>query len=236
MEIIIGILIPFIGTCLGSLLVYFIHKELNKNIENCIYGLASGVMIAASIWSLLIPAIELTKGILIFPVIIGFTLGIVVFCFYDIYLMKKSDHNIMIAMTIHNIPEGMAVGICFASYLMGLVTLSSCYVLTLGIALQNFPEGTVVSLPLLKKGYSKNKAFLYGVLSAFFELLGAVITLMFTSIVKFIFPYFLSFAAGAMFYVVIHELIPESSDGTQSNTYGFLLGFLIMMILDVYLG
>lgn len=234
MEIVIGILIPFIGTCLGSLLVYFVKNNIKKSVENVILGFASGVMVAASIWSLLLPSIELC-GIRLFPVIIGFCFGILLFCLFD-YFMVKEHSNLMFAVTIHNIPEGMAVGISFASYMVGLSSLSSCMALAIGIAVQNFPEGSIISLPLFRKGYSKNKAFIYGVVSAVFELLGAVITIIFTRVITLLFPVFLSFAAGAMFYVVIHELIPESSDGSNNNTIGFLIGFLIMMLLDVYLG
>ena len=229
MNIVIGLLIPFIGTSLGSLLVYFIKDDLNKSIENIIWGFASGVMVAASIWSLLIPAMEISM----FASVIGFSLGILIFCLIDMFI--KNDNNLMLAVTIHNIPEGMAVGISFASYLMGLSSLSTCLALSTGIGIQNFPEGSIVSLPLFRKGFSKNKAFIYGVISAVFELLGAIITLLFTSIVSIIFPYFLALAAGAMFYVVIHELIPESSNG-NSNVIGFLFGFIIMLLLDVYLG
>ena len=142
----------------------------------------------------------------------------------------------MVAVTLHNIPEGMAVGVAFASYMAGGLNLAACYALAIGIAIQNFPEGSVISFPLLKKGYSKNKAFLYGFISAVFELLGTLITLVFTNFVVSIMPYMLSIAAGAMMYVIVVELLPESTDKSRLNVIGFLIGFIIMMILDVLLG
>lgn len=242
METVIGILIPFIGTVFGSMMVYFLKKELNKKIEIIILGFAAGVMVAASIWSLLIPSLEISRGIVWFPSFIGLSLGIVIFLVID-YFLKKSKmqkgekiDNLMLAITIHNIPEGMAVGIAFASYMAGTVSLASSMALALGIGIQNFPEGAIVSLPLYKKGFSKRKAFWYGTISALFELLGALITLIFTSMVSVILPYLLALAAGAMFYVVVIELIPESTDDSNINVIGFLLGFLVMMILDVTLG
>lgn len=242
MEIIIGILIPFFGTVLGSTMVYFMKKNISKKIERMILGIAAGVMVAASIWSLLIPSMEMSNHLVWLPASIGMTLGIFIFYFIDLILKKKKIDssgkidNIMLAITLHNIPEGMAVGIAFASYLAGGLSLTACYALAIGIAIQNFPEGTIVSLPLYKKGYSKNKSFLYGFISALFELLGAIITLVFTNIVSIIMPYLLALAAGAMFYVTIVELIPESDSENKTNVIGFLIGFLIMMILDVTLG
>ncbi len=242
METFIGILIPFIGTVLGSTMVYFLKKNLSKKIERIILGIAAGVMVAASIWSLLIPSMDMAKGVVWLPATIGMILGVFIFYFIDLILKKKKVEasekidNIMLAITLHNIPEGMAVGIAFASYLAGGLSLAACYALAIGIAIQNFPEGTIVSLPLYKKGYSKNKAFLYGFVSALFELLGAIITLVFTNIVSIILPYLLALAAGAMFYVTVVELIPESDSENKTNVIGFLIGFLIMMILDVTLG
>lgn len=242
MRIVIGILIPFVGTVLGSAMVYFLKNNLNKKIENVILGFAAGVMVAASIWSLIIPSLEMSKGICWVPVFWGMSLGIFLFYLIDILLKKKGIvqsekvDNLMLAITLHNIPEGMAVGIAFASYMAGSLPLAAAYALSMGIAIQNFPEGAIVSFPLYKKGYCKNKAFFYGVISAVFELIGAVITLLFTSIVNAILPYLLALAAGAMFYVVIVELIPESSSEGKGNVLGFLLGFLLMMILDVTLG
>ena len=234
MKVIIGILIPFIGTIIGSLLVFFMKKEINKKLEVIIYGFAAGVMMAALIWSLIIPAIESSS---IIPVIIGLVLGVGTFYLMDLYLNKKKKiNNLMVAVTLHNIPEGMAVGVAFASYLVGGLSLTSAYALSIGIAIQNFPEGSVVSFPLLKQRFSKRKAFMYGFISAVFELIGTLVTLLFTNIVIVILPYMLSIAAGAMMYVIVVELIPESNDKSKLNVVGFLIGFIIMMVLDVMLG
>lgn len=238
MSIFIGIMIPFIGTILGAMLVYIMKKELNRKIEIIIYGFAAGVMMAALIWSLLIPALEQSN---IIPVIVGLTMGVGIFYLMDYVMERKKIQNnqmsnLMVAVTLHNIPEGMAVGVAFASYLAGGIGLATCYALAIGIAIQNFPEGSVVSFPLLKKGFSKNRAFLYGVISAVFELLGTIVTLMFTNFVVAIMPYMLAIAAGAMLYVIVVELIPESCDKSKLNVIGFLIGFIIMMILDVLLG
>lgn len=241
MEVIIGILIPFLGTVLGSLMVYFMKDKLNKKIEIIILGFAAGVMIAASVWSLLIPSLESSGRIPWLKTSIGFSLGIIIFYLIDVFLKKKKNkgekiNNLMLAITLHNIPEGMAVGVAFASYLAGGSALATCYALAIGIAVQNFPEGSIVSFPLLKKGFTKNRAFKYGFVSAVFELLGAVVTVLFTNVVTLLLPYLLALAAGAMFYVVIIELIPESDDDNKLNVIGFLVGFLIMMILDIALG
>ena len=235
MNVILGILIPFIGTLIGSLFVYVMKKELNKKIEIIIYGFAAGVMMSALIWSLLMPAME--QSVSIVPIVIGLVIGVLLFFVIDKIMegrIKKID-NLMLAVTLHNIPEGMAVGVAFASYLVGGLSLSACYALAIGIAIQNFPEGTVVSFPLLKKGYSKNKAFLYGFISGLFELLGTLITLVFTSFIVSIMPVMLSIAAGAMMYVIVIELIPESDSKSKLNVIGFLIGFIIMMLLDVML-
>ena len=235
MNVILGVLIPFIGTIIGALLVFFMKKEINKKVEIIIYGFAAGVMMAALIWSLIIPAIESAS---IVPVIIGLILGVGIFYLIDLFVNKKNEklNNLMVAVTLHNIPEGMAVGVAFASYLAGGLSLAAAYALAIGIAIQNFPEGSVVSFPLLKKGFGKRKAFMYGFISAVFELLGTLITLLFTNIVIVILPYMLSIAAGAMMYVIVVELIPESDDRSKLNIVGFLVGFIIMMLLDVVLG
>lgn len=245
MEVTIGLLIPFIGTVLGSFMVYFLKENLNRQLEIIILGFAAGVMMAASIWSLIIPAIEMVEKISWLPAVIGLSIGIITFYFIDIFLSKYKKHRnkdktkkLMLAVTLHNIPEGMAVGIAFAGYLAKSpgITLASCFALSIGVAVQNFPEGSIISLPMKKEGYSKNKSFFYGVISAVFELLGGIITLFFANAVSIILPYFLTFAAGAMIYVIIVELIPESNDKTNLNTIGFLIGFIIMMILDITLG
>jgi len=235
MNTTIGILIPFIGTVLGASLVFFSKNKINKQFENFIFGLSAGVMLAASIWSLLIPSIETSKTIL--PAVFGLTSSFIFFFLIDLFQNKKKHHSnkMMFAITLHNIPEGMAVGVAFASFLArtNSITLASCYALSIGIAIQNFPEGFIVAVPLKQKGYSKIKSFIYGVVSAIFELLGALITLLFTNIITVALPFLLAFAAGAMIYVIIVELIPESDSKTHTNTIGFLIGFLIMMLLDI---
>ena len=238
MSVLFGILIPFFGTILGASLVYVMKKQLNKKIEVIIYGFAAGVMMAASVWSLIIPAFNQSN---IFTVIVGLVIGVVIFYLIDFIIKRNNDldtkwNNLMVAVTLHNIPEGMAVGVAFASYLAGGLSLASCYALTIGIAIQNFPEGSVISFPLLKKGFSKNKAFKYGFISGIFELLGTLITLLFTNFIVVILPYMLAIAAGAMMYVIVVELIPESVDKSKLNVMGFLLGFIVMMVLDVMLG
>lgn len=237
MNVFLGIMIPFIGTVIGSMLVFFMKKELNKKIEIIIYGFAAGVMMAALVWSLLIPSMEVS----IVPTIIGLLIGVLLFWLTDYILDKRivkerKVDNLMLAVTLHNIPEGMAVGVAFASYLSGGLSLASCYILAIGIAIQNFPEGSVISFPLLKKGYSKKKAFYYGFISGVFELLGTIVTLIFTNFIVSILPYMLAIAAGAMMYVVVIELIPESDDKSKLNVIGFLIGFILMMVLDVMLG
>lgn len=235
MKVIFGILIPFIGTIIGAACVYIMKKEINKKLEIIIYGFAAGVMMAALIWSLIMPAIESSSVV---PVVIGLIIGVGIFYLIDLCVNKKSEklNNLIVAVTLHNIPEGMAVGVAFASYLAGGLSLASCYALSIGIAIQNFPEGSVVSFPLLKKGFSKNKAFKYGFISAVFELLGTFVTLLFTKFVIVILPYMLAIAAGAMMYVIVVELIPESNDKSKFNVIGFLVGFIVMMVLDVVLG
>lgn len=236
MMVLLVLLIPFMGTCLGALAIYVVHKNLNKTFEKIMLGIASGIMVAASIWSLLIPALE-TKSSAIFQVVIGISFGVLCFYFLDLlFLNKKNIDKTMLAITIHNVPEGMAVGVVLASCLLGKVSIYSCLALALGIAVQNFPEGFIVSFPLLKKGYSKKASFAYGVVSAFFELLGAVVTILFTNFVVFLLPFFLSFAAGAMFYVVILELLPEARLANRGEIFTFMGGFLLMMVLDVLLG
>lgn len=248
MEIVIGLLIPFIGTVLGSFMVYFLKNKLNKKFEIIILGFAAGVMVAASIWSLIIPAMEMVQNLKWLPVSIGLIFGILIFWLVDYFMQKRKVEEIaieeqdykklMLAVTLHNIPEGMAVGVVLASLLTesSIVSLASCYALCLGIAIQNFPEGVIVSFPMYKSGYSRGKAFLYGVISALFELLGSIITLLFTKIITMILPYLLAVAAGAMLYVVVVELIPGSRSKNNLNVIGFLIGFMIMMILDVSLG
>ncbi len=256
MEIFLGILIPFLGTSIGALMVFFMRKKLNIKVEKILLGFASGVMIAASIWSLLMPSIEMAEEqgkIAWIPAVVGFIIGILFLLIIDLIvphlengkvkgIKSKFNRNTMLvlAVTLHNIPEGMAVGVVFAGLLSGnsAVTLAGAFALSIGIAVQNFPEGAIISMPLRSKGMSRKKAFLYGVLSGIVEPIAAFITLMLTSFIVPLLPYLLAFAAGAMIYVVVDELIPESQKGELSSlgTIGVTIGFLIMMVLDVALG
>ena len=233
-------------------------NEINKKIEKILLGFASGVMIAASIWSLLIPAIDMAEEqgkIGWIPGSVGFLLGIVFLLTLDsliphMHLENEKPEGIksklkkttmmVLAVTLHNIPEGMAVGVTFAGAIIGNsgITISGAIALAIGIAIQNFPEGAIISMPLKSEGVSKPKAFLYGTLSGVVEPIGAIITILLTNAVVPILPYILAFSAGAMIYVVVEELIPESQAGEHSNigTIGVAIGFVIMMILDVALG
>lgn len=256
MQIILGILIPFIGTVLGSSMVFFMKKNLNNKIEKLLLGIASGVMIAASVWSLLIPSIEMSEEknlIAWFPAVIGFSLGIIFLICIDFITFKLKNNNfkkikkyfnkktmLFLAVTLHNIPEGMAVGVVFAGVISGNSNISmlGAFTLAIGIAIQNLPEGAIISMPLKTSGISKKKAFLYGVISGIVEPIAGFITILLTSIIVPVLPYLLSFAAGAMIYVVTNELIPESQNDELPviGTIGITIGFLLMMILDVTLG
>ena len=247
---IIGILIPFIGTSLGSFFVFFIKKNLNDKFQKFIVGFASGVMIAASVWSLIIPSIEMAENQNIvswIPATVGFLLGILFLIVINelaIKCSKKSNgkklNMLIFSVTLHNIPEGMAVGVCFLGYLSGNagILLIEAIVLAVGIAIQNIPEGAIISIPLRVEGKSRKVSFLYGVLSGVVEPIAALITILLINIVNPILPYLLSFAAGAMIYVVFEELTKEMHEGPRSNLgiIGVALGFSIMMILDVALG
>lgn len=257
MSIVIGLLIPFLGTTLGSMLVFLLKDKVNPKIEKFLLGFASGVMIAASIWSLIIPSLEGAKDYAIswLPALIGFLLGILFLLAIDmivphLHLKEERPEGVkssfskttmmLLAVTIHNIPEGMAVGITYAAavQLNGNIPLSAALALSIGIAIQNFPEGAIVSMPLKQEGMSKPKAFLLGSLSGIVEPIAGAITILLASFISSILPYLLSFAAGAMFYVVVEELIPESQKGEHSNlgTIGASIGFALMMVLDVALG
>ena len=258
MNITIGVLIPFIGTMLGAACVFFLKKEINPIVQKSLLGFASGVMVAASVWSLLIPSIEMSDdmGKLSFiPATVGFALGIAFLLLMDRiipHLHLNSDEPeglssslkkttmLVLAVTLHNIPEGMAVGVVFAGILSGdsQITMAGAFALAIGIAIQNFPEGAIISLPLKSEGNSKKKSFLYGTLSGCVEPIAAFITISLANLVTPILPYLLAFAAGAMIYVVVEELLPEASEGKHSNisTIGFAIGFMIMMVLDVALG
>lgn len=253
-----GISIPFLGTALGAACVFFMKKELGETVQRVLTGFAAGVMVAASIWSLLIPAIEQADSLGKFaftPAAVGFWLGILFLLFLDRIIPHlhrnskeqegpdkglKNSTMLLLAVVIHNLPEGMAVGVVYAGLLMGhgMVTVSGALALSIGIAIQNFPEGAIISMPLRARGMSKGKAFVAGVLSGVVEPVGAVLVLAASGFLVPALPYFLSFAAGAMFYVVVEELIPEMSEEPHSNigTIAFAVGFTVMMILDVALG
>ena len=258
MQLLLGLIIPFLGTMIGSSLVFFMKDKLNKKVEKLLLGFASGVMIAASIWSLIIPSIDMAEkqGIIAWiPAAIGFLLGIVFLLTLDsliphlhlgsekpegVKAKLKKTTMMVFAVTLHNLPEGMAVGVTFAGFLLGNagITITGAIALAIGIAIQNIPEGAIISMPLKSEGMSKTKAFLYGVLSGIVEPIGAILTILLINVLTPILPYLLSFAAGAMIYVVVEELIPESQAGEHSNigTIGVAIGFVIMMILDVALG
>lgn len=258
MELFYGISIPFLGTVLGAACVFFMKKSLGDLVQRALTGFASGVMVVASIWSLLIPAMEQSSqmGKLAFvPAVVGFWIGILFLLLLDRvipHLHRNSEQAegpksqlqrttmMLLAVTLHNIPEGMAVGVVYAGYRSGSVpiTAAGALALSLGIAIQNFPEGAIVSMPLRAEGMKKGRAFLGGVLSGVVEPIGAVLTILAAQFVIPILPYLLSFAAGAMLYVVVEELIPEMSEGKHSNigTIFFAVGFSMMMILDVALG
>ena len=258
-NIILGIMIPFAGTTLGAACVYFMKKGIRQNVEKGLLGFASGVMVAASVWSLLIPSMNLSAdlGRLAFlPAVTGFFCGILFLLFLDGHVPHlhigcdepegpsctlKKNTMLVLAVTLHNIPEGMAVGVMFAGLLTANsgITLAGAFALAVGIAIQNFPEGAIISMPLKSEGQmSRKKAFLYGTLSGAVEPVGAALTIALASVIDPFLPYLLSFAAGAMLYVVVEELIPEASEGEHSNlgTVGFAVGFVLMMVLDVALG
>ena len=258
MEAFWGILIPFLGTSLGAACVFFMKKTLSDMVQRSLTGFAAGVMVAASVWSLLIPAMEQSAGmgkLSFVPAVAGFWIGILFLLGLDHivpHLHVKSGQTegpksqlrrttmMVLAVTLHNIPEGMAVGVVYAGYLSGStqITAAGALALSLGIAIQNFPEGAIISMPLRAEGMKKGKAFCGGVLSGVVEPIGAVLTILAAQLVVPALPYLLSFAAGAMLYVVVEELIPEMSQGSHSNigTLFFAVGFSIMMTLDVALG
>lgn len=259
MELWIGILLPFLGTALGAGCVFFLRREIKPLVQKGLLGFASGVMVAASVWSLLIPAMDMseTMGKFAFiPAAAGFVLGILFLLGMDrlvphLHLAEdkpegkksslKKTTMLVLAVTLHNIPEGMAVGVVFAGMMAENteITLAAAMALSLGIAIQNFPEGAVISLPLRsEEGMGKGRAFFYGVGSGIVEPVAAFVTILLFSLIQPVLPYLLAFAAGAMIYVVVEELIPEASQGEHSNigTIGFAAGFVLMMILDVALG
>lgn len=245
-----GILIPFIGTSAGSALVFFIKNNMSSKLKKLIVGFAAGVMIAASIWSLILPSVEMAEEqgkISWLPAAVGFALGVVFLLLINIIAGKienkkdgKKINMLIFSVTLHNIPEGMAVGVCFAGFLSGNtgIALLEAIVLAIGIAIQNIPEGAIISMPLKINGLSKGKAFGCGVLSGIVEPIAALITLLLINIVVPILPYLLAFAAGAMIFVVVEELVPEMHEGKKSTlgVIGVSIGFIMMMVLDIMLG
>ncbi len=254
----LGILIPFAGTALGSAMVFFMKKEMNERLQKLLLGFASGVMMAASVWSLLIPAIDMAEqkgGISWLPPAAGFLLGMGFLLLLDtltphlhftdekpegVPAHLKKTTMLVLAVTLHNIPEGMAVGVTFAGVLSEntMMTMAGAFALSIGIAIQNFPEGAIISMPLKSQGLTKKRAFAYGALSGIVEPVAALVTIFLTGLVVPLLLYLLAFAAGAMIYVVVEELIPEAQSGAHSNisTVGVAAGFVIMMVLDVALG
>lgn len=258
MNTFIGLMIPFLGTTLGAACVFFLKNELKPKVQKALLGFASGVMVAASVWSLLIPAMDMSEDMgkwAFIPAAVGLLLGIAFLLAMDriiphlhmgsevsegLKTSLKKTTMLVLAVTLHNIPEGMAVGVVFAGMLSdnSMITLAGAMALSIGIAIQNFPEGAIISLPLRNEGMSRRRAFIYGTASGVVEPIAAFITILLASFIEPILPYLLAFAAGAMIYVVVEELIPEASEGDHSNigTIGFAVGFVIMMVLDVALG
>lgn len=256
--LLVGILLPFAGTTLGAACVFMMRQHMNRLLQKGLTGFAAGVMVSASVWSLLIPSIEMTgkTGFAsVLPAVVGFIIGILFLLFLDeIIPHQHIESNVsegpkshlsrtsklVFAVTLHNIPEGMAVGVALAAALENntYMPMAGALALSLGIAIQNFPEGAIVSMPLHSAGNSRWKSFIIGTLSGVVEPIGAVVTILLASLVIPVLPYLLAFAAGAMMYVVVEELIPETQEGKHSNigTIGFAVGFLLMMVLDVLLG
>ncbi len=246
----LGILIPFIGTSFGSAFVFFLKKEMNEKIKKVIVGFASGVMIAASVWSLILPSVEMaleTYQFPWFPAAFGLILGVAFLIFVNHVAScwaseknQKKLNMLSFSVTLHNIPEGMAVGVCFAGFLSGSsgILLIEAMVLAIGIAIQNIPEGAIISMPLKMEGKKKGQAFLAGVFSGIVEPIAAFLTLLFINFVVPVLPYLLTFAAGAMIYVVVEELIPEIHENQKSilGIIGVTFGFVLMMVLDIALG
>ena len=256
-ETILGIFIPFFGTGLGAAMVFMLKKNISDNLQKILTGFAAGVMVAASFWSLLQPALESSESMgkwSFVPAAVGFLIGVGFLLLLDEITPHLHFNNqeegpktglkrttkLILAVTLHNVPEGMAVGVVYAGFLSGNAGISAAgaLALALGIAIQNFPEGAIVSMPLRAEGMDKGKTFFFGILSGIVEPIAALITILAAGIVIPVMPYLLAFAAGAMMYVVVEELIPEMSEGKHSNwgTIAFSLGFVLMMILDVTLG
>lgn len=257
-DVLIILIIPFLGTLLGASTVFFLKDKVRPRLQKVLIGFAAGVMMAASVWSLMIPSIEMAESagkVKWIPAAVGFLLGIAFLLLLDsltphlhvnsnkpegIRVKIRNSTMLVLAVTLHNIPEGMAVGVVIAGAMAGseMMSIAGAFALAIGIAIQNFPEGAIISVPLKNEGLSKKKAFLYGSLSGIVEPIGAILTILLTTVVVPILPYLLSFAAGAMTYVVVEELIPELQEGDHSNigVIGVALGFIVMMILDITLG
>lgn len=256
--LVLALMIPFIGTTLGSGFVFFMKEEMPAKLQKTLLGFASGVMVAASIWSLLIPSMEMCSGMgkaAVVPAAVGLLAGMAFLLLLDtitphlhignalpegLHAHLSRTAMLALAVTIHNIPEGMAVGVVIAGALQGgdWISPTAAMAMSLGIAIQNIPEGAIISMPMRAAGGSRMKSFIMGTLSGAVEPIGGLVVILLASITTPIIPYLLGFAAGAMFYVVIEELIPEASEGEHSNlsTIGFAIGFVIMMVMDVVLG
>lgn len=254
---IICLTIPFLGTALGASCVFLMKESMKGRLQNLLIGFAAGVMVAASVWSLLIPAMEMSapRGIMhVFPAVVGFLVGMFFLLSLDMLIPHQhlqNDHSegpksglsktskLVLAITLHNIPEGMAVGVVLAGALRdhAYISMAAAIALAVGMAIQNFPEGAIVSMPLRSAGNSRRKSFFLGVLSGCVEPIATVLTILVTDAILPLLPYVLAFSAGAMMYVVVEELIPETQEGKHSNlgTVGFATGFVLMMILDVLL-
>ena len=257
-ELILGLMLPLVGTALGAACVFFMGGRLRANVQRALTGFAAGVMVAASVWSLLVPAMEQAEPMgqwAFLPAVTGFWLGVLFLLALDRLIPHlhlgssepegphtrlKRTTMLVLAVTLHNIPEGMAVGVVLAGWMAGngTITVTGALALSIGIAIQNFPEGAIISMPLRSEGEGKGKAFLHGVLSGVVEPLAALLTIWASGFILPALPYLLSFAAGAMIYVVVEELIPEASAGEHSNlgTLFFTAGFTVMLALDVALG
>ena len=258
MTQIVGLLIPLLGTMLGSAFVFFMKDQMSERLQKTLLGFASGVMVAASVWSLIIPSIEMEEGkgtLSVVPAAVGFLVGIGFLLMIDeltphLHIGTDKPEGprsrlsrtamLALAVTIHNLPEGMAVGVVFAGAENGVsnISLASAIAVSIGIAIQNVPEGAIISMPMRAEGNSKWKSFVIGSISGVVEPIGAVAVILLASMLVPVLPYMLSFAAGAMLYVVVEELIPEASGGRHSNlsTIGFAIGFVLMMVLDVVMG
>ena len=257
MWLVIGLIIPLLGTGLGAFLVFFMKKELNEKLRKILLGFAGGVMLAASVWSLIDPSIRLSADMgkwAFVPAAVGLAIGVLFLLFLDMiipHIHKQNEEEgpknnfkkitkMIFAVTLHNIPEGMAVGVVFAGAIYGneVMTISAALALSIGIAIQNFPEGAIISMPLYQEGMTKTKSFLLGLLSGAVEPVAALITIAFVGIIEPALPYFLAFAAGAMIYAVVEEVIPEAQEGRHSNlaTISLAVGFILMMCLDIAFG